>query len=267
MESKALLHALLRQDDPDRALLGSGAFDLPGTLEGLQGYRIDDQGNGNQILTHPDASTGQITFEPGSSDNVVISGSRLPSRQPVVIAGKGNHVIIGPTKKFMARIAVTGDANLFFSGIGTTCNQANIVLQGHGRSIIFGKDCMLSFDVTIRAADSHAIIDLTTDSVINSPESILVGAHVWLGEGASVLKGARIGSGCVIALCALVTGAISEQYLAVGVPARVTRGNVSWTRRPDPSAGQVREVRRLLGLERDAQGYAELAKSRGSCFK
>lgn len=201
-------------------------------------------------MTHPDAKTGAITFEPGSRNNTVISGTRLASRQPVVIAGTGNHVIIGPTKKFTARIAVAGDENLFFSGFGSTCNQANIVLQGHGRSIILGTDCMLSFDVTIRAADSHAIVDLTTDAVVNAPESILIGAHVWLGEGASVLKGARVGSGTIVASCALVTGVIPEQALALGVPARVARENVSWTRQAQPTAKQVGEVRRLLGVGR-----------------
>lgn len=245
-----LLSALLRDDDPDRALLGNPAFDLAGTLEGLGAYQRQDHGDGNSVLTHPDAKTGAITFQPGSRNNTVISGTRLASRQPIVIAGSGNHVIIGPTKKFTARIAVTGDQNLFFSGFGSTCNQANIVLQGHGKSIILGKDCMLSFDVTIRAADSHAIVDLESGEVVNPPESITIGAHVWLGEGASVLKGARVGGGTIIASCALVTGIIPEQTLALGVPARVARDKVSWTRQAQPTAEQVGEVRRLLAASR-----------------
>nr|WP_111298442.1 hypothetical protein [Paracoccus saliphilus] len=235
-----------RPDDPNRQLLSHADYDLQTTLGDLSDYEATDHGDGNRVLRHPEARPGTITFEPGSSGNIVVCGTRQPSRQPIVLSGSGHRVIIGPTKKFAARIALSGHGNLFFSGLGTTCNQANIVLQGQGRSIILGIDCMLSFDVVLRAADSHAIIDLSDMSVANVPESILLGAHVWLGEGASVLKGARVGTGAVVASRALVTGTVPPTTLVVGVPARVLRENVSWTRAAEPGPAQLRELERRL---------------------
>jgi acetyltransferase-like isoleucine patch superfamily enzyme len=240
------LPVLARDDDPNRAALDRPQHDLAGTLGDLRSFTIIDHGNDNRVLVHPEATMGLITFDPGSTGNVVICGTREPSRQPVVIAGHDNCVIIGLTKKFGARIAVSGNSNLFFAGRGSTCNKANIVLQGTGRSVLLGLDCMLSMDVTLRAADSHAIIDLETQAVVNAPESILLGAHCWLGEGSSVLKGVRIGSGTIIGSCALVTSDIPERSLAIGVPARAVRSNVSWTRNPDPGVAQLRELERLL---------------------
>lgn len=234
-------------DDPNRQLLSHPDYNLAATLGDLSAYDAKGYGDGNVVLRHPEARLGTITFEAGSSGNIVVCGTRQPSRQPIVLSGSDHRVIVGPTKKFAARIALSGRGNLFFSGLGTTCNQANIVLQGEGRSILLGIDCMLSFDVVLRAADSHAIIDLTDMSVANAPESIMLGAHVWLGEGAAVLKGARIGSGAVVASRALVTGTLPPATLAVGVPAKVLRENVSWTRASEPGSAQLRELERLLG--------------------
>lgn len=240
--------ALERSDtDPNRRHLGNKDFDLADTIGDLSAYERTDHADGNTVWRHAEASAPNVTFEPGSRDNIVLWGGRMPSRQPVSVAGQNHRVIIGPCKKFTARIGITGQGNLFFSGLGTTCNQANIVLQGTGRSILLGRDCMLSFEVVLRAADSHAIIDLDTMDVANPPESILIGAHVWLGEAASVLKGAQIGRGSVIASRALVAGEIPETALAVGVPARVLRQNVSWTRHPQPGAAQLSALSRQLG--------------------
>lgn len=234
-------------EDPNRAWLERPEFDLRGTIGDLATYARHDHGSGNLVLQHPAAAPANVTFEPGSRDNIVLWGGRMASRQPVVLGGEGHRVIVGPCKKFTARIGVTGRGNLFFSGLDTTCNQANIVLQGQGRSILLGQDCMLSFDVVLRAADSHGIVDLETMQLANAPGSILLGGHVWLGEGVSVLKGARIGRGSVIASRALVSGEIPETSLAVGVPARVQQQNRSWTRHAEPGPAQMRALARQLG--------------------
>ncbi|CAM3315711.1 Acyltransferase [Paracoccus nototheniae] len=233
--------------DPNRVWLNHADFDLRATIGDLATHARTDHGAGNLVFQHPDAAPANVTFEAGSRDNIVVWGARMPSRQPVVLGGSDHRVIVGPCKKFTARIGVTGQGNLFFTGLETTCNQANIVLQGVGRSILMGQDCMLSFDVVLRGADSHGIVDLTTMQLSNPPDSILLGAHVWLGEGATVLKGAKIGRGSVIASRALVSGEIPETCLAVGVPARVLRENQSWTRRPDPGPAQIKALARRLG--------------------
>ncbi|MFN3525538.1 MAG: acyltransferase [Paracoccus sp. (in: a-proteobacteria)] len=240
--------ALTQSDtDPNRRHLGCDDFDLAATIGDLAAYERTDHADDNTVWRHPEASAPNVVFEPGSRGNIVLWGGRMPSRQPVVLGGQDHRVIIGACKKFTARIGVKGQGNLFFSGLGTTCNQANVVLQGTGRSILLGRDCMLSFEVVLRAADSHAIIDLETMDVSNPPESILIGAHVWLGEAASVLKGAQIGRGSVIASRALVTGDIPDTALAVGVPARVLRQNISWTRHAQPGAAQLAALSRQLG--------------------
>ncbi len=55
-------------------------------------------------------------------------------------------------------------------------------------------------------------------------ESISVGDDVWMGANSTILKGAHIGSGCVIAAHAVVAaGNYPEQSLLAGVPAKVIK--------------------------------------------
>lgn len=53
-----------------------------------------------------------------------------------------------------------------------------------------------------------------------------IGADVWVGEKASILRGADIGAGSVIASQSLVKGAIPPFSIVVGTPARVLRSRL-----------------------------------------
>ena len=51
----------------------------------------------------------------------------------------------------------------------------------------------------------------------------MLGDNVWLGTGAKVLDGIRIGSHAVVGANAVVTADLPEGAIAAGVPARVLR--------------------------------------------
>ena len=50
-----------------------------------------------------------------------------------------------------------------------------------------------------------------------------VGSNVWIGYGACILRGVRVGDNCVIGTSAVVTGDIPDNAVAAGNPARVLR--------------------------------------------
>jgi maltose O-acetyltransferase len=52
---------------------------------------------------------------------------------------------------------------------------------------------------------------------------ILVGRGTWVGGGATILPGVRIGTGCIIAAGALVRADVPADLLVAGVPARPIR--------------------------------------------
>jgi carbonic anhydrase/acetyltransferase-like protein (isoleucine patch superfamily) len=59
---------------------------------------------------------------------------------------------------------------------------------------------------------------------VNAP--VAIGAGSWLGAGAVVLPGARIGRNVVIAAGSVVRGNVPDRCVAAGVPARVVRAYV-----------------------------------------
>ncbi len=111
----------------------------------------------------------------------------------------------------------------------TTCNIVNF-RAFEGQSIKIGRDCMLGADIEIDTSDFHTIYDLETGQIMNPGKGVMIGSHVWIANGCGVLKGATIGDGSVIGAKSLVTGAIPAKCVAAGVPARVIRSNVGWSR-------------------------------------
>ncbi len=93
-----------------------------------------------------------------------------------------------------------------------------------GAKIEIGYDATIGRDVVIRSHDGHTIeID---DFEIAKP--IIIGNHVWVGQGATILKGVTIGNGAIIAAGALVTKDVPAYSIVGGIPAKVLKRNVRW---------------------------------------
>jgi len=114
-------------------------------------------------------------------------------------------------------------------GFRTTIEGGHIAAT-EGHSITIGQDCMFSHAIVIRNGDSHAIFDQMTNKRINSAQDVVIGDHVWLGEGVKVLKGAVVGSGSIIATGAIVSGEVDNNSIYAGIPAKKIKHNIWWLR-------------------------------------
>lgn len=92
------------------------------------------------------------------------------------------------------------------------------------KQISIGDDTFISENVVIRDSDNHKILD--GKHIPTQP--INIGNHVWIGIGATILKGVTIGDGAIIAAGAVVTKDVPPKTLVGGVPARVIKENVEW---------------------------------------
>ncbi|HYC48811.1 MAG TPA: acyltransferase [Burkholderiales bacterium] len=105
--------------------------------------------------------------------------------------------------------------------IGAGCSFSNhVILDAHDR-IEIGSNCMLANQVVVATATHDYSLEQMNTRVITKP--VVIGDNVWLGIGATVLPGVRIGSGTVIGAKSLVTRDIPANSIAYGVPARVVR--------------------------------------------
>ena len=96
-------------------------------------------------------------------------------------------------------------------------------------SITIGKNCIFAKECMLRPSDSHIIKD-SQNNIINRPQNITIGSHVWLGQQTFVLKGANIPDGCIVGARSTVTASSKTEpnSMLVGQPAKTIKKNISW---------------------------------------
>lgn len=125
------------------------------------------------------------------------------------------------------RITVNSNASLI---LGSGSINYDTVIECFN-SITIGNDVVISERVMMRDSDNHTIMEAGEASVVSAP--IVIQDNVWIGMGATILKGVTIGEGSVVAAGSVVTKDIPAHCLAAGVPAKVVKARISWERKPN----------------------------------
>lgn len=203
------------------ARLKSLAIAMRNRLSPSNSFRIDRKclfrSKANMLVT-------RLRIE-GSSEVIFDQGTRLRKAE-VLIRGGNNVLHIGEGSSFSGCIELFGEGNKVTIGRGASfCGT--LIVAHNGRRIDIGDGCLFSQETEVRTTDSHKVFD--ADGLrINGDADICIEERVWLGDGAVVLKGTRIGAGSVIGMRSIVTKSLPPSSLAVGVPARVIKSGVSW---------------------------------------
>jgi len=166
-------------------------------------------------------------------DNVVEIGPGARLTLNIIIVGDGNRIEIGPNCRLNGFAAIKCSGAGLRVGAATTMVNGSLQLHEPGE-ITIGEDCMIANQVYVSLSDIHPIHDRVSGERLNPAASVQIGAHVWLGLRAMVMKGSRIGPGAVVAAGAVVSGPVPDHAVVAGVPARVVRENVEWSRDLDP---------------------------------
>ena len=102
-------------------------------------------------------------------------------------------------------------------------------------SITIGDDCLIGSRVTIVDHEhgfygNHSNDSLTPSHPDTPPDArplsgapIVIEQNTWIGEGAVILAGVKIGKGCIIGANAVVTRDIPPYSIAVGIPAKIIK--------------------------------------------
>ena len=91
-----------------------------------------------------------------------------------------------------------------------------------GESVLLA-DWIYICDFDHRYGDIHTPIK--DQGIVKTP--VRIGPETWIGTKVTVLRGARVGRGCVLGAHALVRGDVPDHAVAVGAPARVVRDRVA----------------------------------------
>lgn len=152
----------------------------------------------------------------------------------VEVRGNNNIIKLGKNVKMREKCHLYIIGNNCKIDIGdnvTMTSYIHLEVNEDNQYILIGEDCMFSNHIICRTNDSHPIYKKDTLERINPPKSIVIGNHVWIAAGVSILKGVHIKDGSIIGLNSIVTHDIPSYSLAVGAPAKVVKEDVEWTRK------------------------------------
>lgn len=107
---------------------------------------------------------------------------------------------------------------------GATLNGKNMIIAKN--LVEIGERTQIAWGVTISDHDFHK----TYTNGVENPETepVRIGANVWIGMDAKILKGVEIGDGAIISAGALVTRSVPAGAMVAGVPARIIKENVEF---------------------------------------
>jgi len=184
-------------------------------------------GVGNNVTSRSKYGSNFIININGNNNTVEIAENCLLTNTSINVSGDNNRIVIDRTSRFMGPCKI----KMFGNAILHICDDAGIrgvefVLEK--ADITIGKRCMFSYDITVRNTDSHRVISLLDNKVVNKPNNILLGDLVWIGQGATILKGVTIGNNSIIAAQSVVTKDCPSNAITAGNPARIVKTGITW---------------------------------------
>ena len=197
------------------------------------------KGKGNVVLINRKSKT-KIKLDIVGNHNTIEIDFNSKINCLIYIRGN-NHVIkIGKNVRINSGELWIEDDNVsIVIGENTTIESSHIAATEPNSKIIIGTNCMFSTNVVIRTGDSHSIIDNLSNKRINYAKNVKIENHVWLGDRCTILKGVTIGENAIVSTGAVVTNDVLPNTIVGGIPAKVIKENISWSRERIYEKGKV----------------------------
>lgn len=176
------------------------------TLRTLEDTVFDDA-NGNTIKFEQSPATFWVEFVGGNGNEIVLGKGFFSVNLHILCTGSKAKIAIGKNTVFKNCIMECG--NYASIKIGSYCNIDDKC------EILCGND-------------NFYLVDGQKNTIEVIENKVTVNEHVKIGKNSTIIKGADIGSGAIIAPCSVVDSPIPPCALASGNRAAVVRSNVSW---------------------------------------
>ncbi len=243
--------------------LRAGLIEIPGTDVGALakiGIALNGRNDCLFVVRNLETPIGRVAISNRGSGNLFLFGNVSRSRElSITVRVDGSQTTVafpdaGAAPLHIPNAYLRSDGQTLYWGRGATSVASKIEIEGNNRHVIVGDDCMLSSGVWIRNHDMHTLFETTTGKVVNLVKAnVVLEQHIWLGFEAFVLAVERIGFGSVVGARAFLKDSIPPECLAVGMPAKVVRRDISWCR--SSSGIEASTLRRLQRL-RDVTAVA-----------
>lgn len=122
------------------------------------------------------------------------------------------------------KIGVTKNAVLVLGEHFNVTGASEIICD---KRIVFGNNCLLSWDILIMDTDFHSIYN--TEGILQNPSNpIQIGDNVWIGCRASILKGVTVANNSVIAANSTIRKDCPVSYSIYGDGSKIVKQNIIW---------------------------------------
>jgi acetyltransferase-like isoleucine patch superfamily enzyme len=214
-----LSKTILIKDLPPKCFRNEGGKSINGTIT----YPPDQESKLNEI-----AILFHGGLDPSSLTGVEIVLKSVP-RLFVDISHSNQKIAFGLNCTGTWIFHLWGECNALI-GDHASSNGTDCYLTPGGQLTI-GNDCMFA-NIFLHVGDSHAIFDMKTGALINFSErpTLTIEDHVWIASRATVLADSRLGAGSILGAGSVAKGEFPRCSLITGIPGRITRNEVSWTR-------------------------------------
>ena len=178
------------------------------------------------------------------------------------------HARRGYGRMVLGRWVHVGDENRL------RCHEGTLVI---GDKCVFGRDNTVNAYLDVEFGEGTIVADwvyvcdfdhVTDDihrpikdqGIVKSP--VRIGPDTWIGAKASILRGAVIGRGCVVAAHAVVRGEVPEYSVVGGIPARVLKDRRQAYAEDEQRRAAIADIARKT--DRAARQQAGIGGSAGS---
>lgn len=165
--------------------------------------------------------------------NVQIGNNVMLDKDTEINASNGGKVYLGESCNCAKESRIITQGAKIEIERCTSMGYRFYCLAGSNSYIKIGEDGMISHDVSVLATGGHSILDLERKENISKEgeEYCIIGRHVWIGKGATIMYNARIGEGSIIGANSLVKLKCDKNCIIGGNPGKVIRENATWDRR------------------------------------
>jgi len=196
-------------------------------------FTLEDQGIGNVVTCETEKISEAKIIIKGNNNSIFFGKGSSIGFGDININGNDNVLDFGENNRFGRLKTIVQDGSSLKFGKFCSVEQAYF-LSRDGRSIIFGNDCMISFQVDVRTSDAHGIWKVGTAELINAPGDILIEDNVWIGQGAVISKNTVIHSNSVVGMKSFLQNqVVPKNSVVAGTPAKLIYGGIEWTRHID----------------------------------
>lgn len=168
----------------------------------------------------------------GTNNAVVIEDDVFLKNIRIEITGINNKLIVRKGTKFYDKgeICIAGNNNIVDIGEHTFCmGNIHFFIKEDNNKITIGDHCLFAKHIVIRNSDAHSILSLEGKR-INPSKNVILGKHVWVGYGATILKGTVIGDNCIVGTQSVISGKHPQPgCIYAGNPAKLVKEDINWT--------------------------------------